>query len=319
MKRIIVTLSIVAAVLSACSKAYDPTQLDEEIAKLEERAEDLVSLANRINTNITALKGLSEAVKDNLRITAIEEVKEGDVLVGYKLTLTDGSDLTVYVGKDGLDGEDGLDGKPGYEGTDGYVGQDGKVPVVGMKEFEGKQYWTLNGEFLILDGNKVPVVAQTGEQVDGKTPEIKIENGVWYYRLGNSEWIPVTVSAVWGDGNIFASVEQDGDYVIFNLADGEPIKVLKARKLTLALDKTGTLEVSMSSPAVVNYTLTADEENVEVEAFANGFWKTQVSGTQITVTAAGNAQVGETGQLVVFATAPSGLSVYRVLDLKVVE
>ena len=33
MKRIIITLSIVAAVLSACSKAYDPTQLDEEIAK----------------------------------------------------------------------------------------------------------------------------------------------------------------------------------------------------------------------------------------------------------------------------------------------
>ena len=90
-------------------------------------------------------------------------------------------------------------------------------------------------------------------------------------------------------------------------------------KLTLALDKTGTLEVSKSSPAVVNYTLTADEENVEVEAFANGFWKTQVSGTQITVTAAGNALVGETGQLLVFATAPSGLSVYRVLDLKVVE
>ena len=37
------------------------------------------------------------------------------------------------------------------------------------------------------------------------------------------------------------------------------------------------------------------------------------------VLAAENAEVGETGQLVVFATAPSGLSVYRVLDLKVVE
>lgn len=319
MKRIIITLSVVAAVMSACSKAYDPTQLDKEIAELEERAEDLVSLANRINTNIIALQGLSEAVKDNLRITSIEEVKEGDVLIGYQLTFTDGSDMTVYVGKDGADGNDGIDGKPGYEGTDGYVGQDGQVPVVGMKEFEGKQYWTLNGEFLIVDGNKVPVVAQTGDQVDGKTPEIKIEGGVWYYRLGNNEWIPVTVSAIWGNGNIFASVDQDDDYVIFNLADGESIKVLKARKMSLTLDKTGILEVSKSQPAVVGYTLTTDVENVQVEAFANGFWKTQVSGTQITVTAAENAEVGETGQLVVFATAPSGLSVYRVLDLKVVE
>lgn len=319
MKQIIISLSVLATLLCACSKAYDPSALDKEISDLEERAEDLVSLADRINTNIIALQGLSEAMKDNLRITAIEEINENGAFVGYQLTFTDGSDLIVYVGKDGADGNDGLDGKPGYEGTDGYVGQDGQVPVVGMKEFEGRQYWTVNGEFLLADGNKVPVVAQTGDQVDGKTPEIKIEGGVWYYRLGNSEWMPVSVSAVWGSGNIFASVNQDDDYVVFNLADGNAIKILKARKMSLSLDKTGILEVSKNQSAVVGYTLTTDVENVEVEAFANGFWKAQVSGTQITVTPAENAEAGETGQLVVFATAPSGLSVYRVLDLKVVE
>ena len=48
-----------------------------------------------------------------------------------------------------------------------------------------------------------------------------------------------------------------------------------------------------------------------------GFWKASVDEAQskVTVIAPEGAVAGQTGQVVVFATTPAGLSVYRILEM----
>lgn len=311
-------ISLAALALSGCTKGYDDTALDEKIKDLEAYAASLEDLSNRINTNIIALKGLSVAVKDNLRVTGVEEVKEGDKVTAYNVTLSDNSVITVYMGQDGEDGKNEPDGQPGYDGKDGVDGADGVVPVVGVKSVDGMDYWTINGEFIKDDaGNNIPVLDKTGEQSDGKTPQLKVENGTWYWSFDSVTWTPMTVTAKWGNGNVFASVTQDDGYVIFTLASGQTIQLLKSVQLSLTLSQDETLKVPAAGSAEFSYILATDETDVKVEAFVTGFWKASVDQTQskVTVTAPEGAAAGQTGQVVVFATTTSGLSVYRILEM----
>lgn len=311
-------ISLAALALSGCTKGYDDTALDEKIKDLEAYAASLEDLSNRINTNIIALKGLSVAVKDNLRVTGVEEVKEGDKVTAYNITLSDNSVITVYMGQDGEDGKNEPDGQPGYDGKDGVDGADGVVPVVGVKSVDGMDYWTINGEFIKDDaGNNIPVLDKTGEQSDGKTPQLKVENGTWYWSFDSVTWTPMTVTAQWGDGNVFTSVTQDDGYVIFTLASGQTIQLLKSVQLSLTLSQDAALKVPAAGSVEFSYTLATDEADVKVEAFVTGFWKASVDQAQskVTVTAPEGAVAGHTGQVVVFATTTSGLSVYRILEM----
>ena len=311
-------ISLAALALSGCTKGYDDTALDEKIKDLEAYAASLEDLSNRINTNIIALKGLSVAVKDNLRVIGVEEVKEGDKVVAYNVSLSDNSVITVYMGQDGADGKDEQDGKPGYEGKDGVNGPDGVVPTVGITSVDGVDYWIINGEFIKDgEGNNIPVLDKTGEQSDGKTHQLKVENGTWYWSFDSVTWTPMTVTAKWGNGNVFASVTQNDGYVIFALASGETIQLLKSVQLSLTLSQDETLVVPAAGSAEFLYTLATDQAGVKVEAFVTGFWKASVDEAQskVTVIAPEGAVAGQTGQVVVFATTPAGLSVYRILEM----
>lgn len=53
------------------------------------------------------------------------------------------------------------------------------APVIGLKEDNGVYYWTIDGEFILNNGQKVPV---TGK--DGLTPQFKIQDGKWYVSFG---------------------------------------------------------------------------------------------------------------------------------------
>ena len=320
MKKILIMISLAALAVAGCTKDYDDSALEEKVAALERYAASLVDLSNRINTNIVALKGLAEAVKDNLRVKGMVPVMDGDKVTAYKITLSDNTELTVYLGVDGQDGEDQLDGEPGYNGVDGVPGADGVVPVVTIVSIDGNDYWAIDGNPLKDEnGNNIPVLDKTGEQSDGKTPQLKIENGVWSWSYDGYSWTPLTVSAQWGNGNIFTSVTQNEEYVLFTLASGETIQLLKAVQLSLTLSQSSALIVPAAGTAEFTYSLITDEVGVKVEAFVTGFWKAEVdeNNSKITVMAPADAVSGDAAQVVVFATTASGLSVYRILEIVV--
>ena len=80
--------------LTACT--YDQQDFINRLSELEER----VSV-------------LEQAQKDGDVITAVTEIREDGVLVGYRIEFRKASSIDVFFGRDGHDGQNGQDGKDG--------------------------------------------------------------------------------------------------------------------------------------------------------------------------------------------------------------
>ena len=126
--------------------------------------EELKKLCQQMNTNIASLKTMVDAMEAGDYIVSCTPLMEGGKQVGYTITFSKSGTVTIYHGKDGANGKDGKDGQNGQNGTDGTNGKDGHTPKIGVKEFEGVLYWTVDDEFLTdADGNKVRVTGENGK------------------------------------------------------------------------------------------------------------------------------------------------------------
>ena len=303
-------MSLAAGALVGCAEAYDDTEIKNKIEELEDRTAALRDLCDRVNTGITLVSRLEEARQLNRKVTQVVENRdEAGKVTGYAVSFTAGSDLTIECP---ADGKDGYVGKPG---------EDAQAPSIGVVQHDGKDCWTIGGE-LVRDeeGNPVPLYAyEGGEKTDGRTPQMKVEEGRWYYRLAETDqWTPVAVSVIYGDGNLFASVQEDGDNVVFNLSAGGSLTLKKVKFFSMRLE-TLSASVKAGNDIEISYFLTADDTQIEVEAFAPAGWAVTVSEGKILVSAPADAAAGTSVQVVVFATGSDGESVYQVLNITVEE
>ncbi len=243
MKKLFTILSIVAICFSSCS--YDDTDLSNRVENLENRVTALEKLCKEMNSNISALQTIVEALQNNDYVTGVTPVEENGKVVGYTITFVKSAPITIYHGKDGVDGVNGVDGKDGY------------TPVIGVEQdSDGIYYWTLDGEWLTdSEGNKIKAVGIDGSDgkdgldgvdgangKDGITPQLKIENDYWYISYDNgASWTQLGKAtgengANGADGtngkdgtdgdSFFQGVDtSNGDYVVFTLADGTQIKL----------------------------------------------------------------------------------------------
>ena len=246
-------------ILSACSllalavgcEQFDPTGIQADIDALEQRVGELEKLCREMNTNITSLQTLITAIENTDYITNVSPVKNGEEIVGYTISFAKAGVVTIYHGKDGVDGT------PGQNGTNGTDGIDGHTPVIGVAQDEdGIYYWTVDGAWLLDPaGNKVPTTGKDGlngsngapgqDGKEGITPELKIENGLWYVSYDNGQnWTeigqatgdqgpqgesgptgPQGTPGANGD-SMFADVNySNSDYVLFTLSNGEQFKI----------------------------------------------------------------------------------------------
>ena len=287
MKRLFTLCAIVVAVVvSSCSK-FDDTDIWDKLNDHESRITALEELCKQINTNITALQTIVEALEKNDYITNVSPVRKDGEVIGYTITFAHSDTITIYHGENGRDGADG---------------KDGYTPQIGvMKDTDGIYYWTLDGEWL-LDGNGNKIQAngidgtngnngQDGTNgVDGITPRLKIENDYWYVSYDDGvTWIELG-KATGEDGSngidgadgdsIFSSVTQDDEYVYFNLADGTMITLPKHDKENIQFedlqvkaiccknwDTNNDGELSYSEAAAVTDIGTTFKGNKEIIAF----------------------------------------------------
>ena len=201
--------------------------------------EELQIKVNKLNTNLTALQAIIEALESNVYVTEIFPIMEDGKEAGYIIYLSDGKFISIYHGKDGSDGAPGQDGEAGKDGADGADGKDGYTPNISAKQGEdGKYYWTVDGEWMdgstgegnwIIDGgwltdgqgNKIPA---TGP--DGITPTLKIIDGYWYISYDNGKtWStdPLGPATAYADGGIFKNITYDDKNLYLTLAGGETI------------------------------------------------------------------------------------------------
>lgn len=171
--------------LSSCGDDYDDSELRGDIGNLEDRITALEEWQKSVNTDIRSLQSLVAALEDKDYVTAVTPLEDG---TGYVISFLKSGNVTI---------------KHGERGEQGEKGEDGTTPVISVKQdSDGKYYWTVNGEWLLNSGNKIPVTGEKGDKgdkgdngtagTDGQTPHIG-DNGNW--------WIGTTDTGVKAQGD----------------------------------------------------------------------------------------------------------------------
>ena len=300
--------------LFGCSDKYDDSALRNDLNDLENRVAKLEELCKQMNTNISSLQKIVDALQDNLSISKVEQISDG-----YIIYFSDGSTATIKNGKDS-----------------------GTIPIIGVKQdTDGIYYWTLDGEWLTDEkGNKVKAQGTDGKDgvdgedgndgangedgvdgtngKDGITPQLKIENGRWMLSMDNGKtWTDIGqatgadgkdgkdgedgadgtdgedgVDGKDGTNGIFKSVREDDDNVYFTLEDDSVITIPKSdnSKFAIAFDTTDIAILNGGESKTISYTITDATENTVVKAIAQDGWKVKVDATStdkgtITITA----------------------------------
>ena len=218
MKRFVyAALCVVSLCLGGCG--YDDDEVWNAINDQEERIAALEEWQKTANENIAALQAI---VNGNDYITSVEEIKEGDEIIGYTINFHRQGEVTIYNGKDG---------------------EKGDMPVIGVSEGEdGRWYWTVNGELLEdADGNPVCANGKDGEDGEdgedgadgssssGVTPVIKLgsELGEDYNQYasyisvdGGRTWTQINVALDWL-GGVLESIEQYSGYYLFKFSENK--------------------------------------------------------------------------------------------------
>ena len=250
--RLWIVVTLIFAV--GCSENYDDSELTNRVDNLESRVTKLEELCKQMNTNISSLQTLVNAIQQNDYVTGVTPITKNGEIIGYTISFTKSDSITIYHGQNGKDGNDG---------TNGINGQDGHTPIIGVKQdTDSIYYWTIDGEWLLDgNGNKVKAVGTDGKDgqngTDGKdgadgndgqngangddgiTPQLKIENNYWYISYDNGcTWTEIG-KATGDDGangidgkdgidgdSMFSGIDYtDDNYVILTLSDGTEIKL----------------------------------------------------------------------------------------------
>ena len=211
MKKLLAYAALFAVVaLTSCK--YDDDDLWNSVHGLENRVAKLEELCKQMNTNISSLQTIVTALQNNVYVTGTTPLMKDGKEIGYTITFSKGNPITIYHGKDGQDGEDGI------------------TPTISVKkDTDGVYYWTLNGEFIVVDGGKIQAEGTNG--TNGTTPQFKIENDYWFVSYDNgTNWTQLgkaTGEDGIGGDSMFSGVdyETSTDYVIFTLSNGTQIKL----------------------------------------------------------------------------------------------
>ena len=287
--------ALLAMMFVGFTSCYDHTEIIDRLNDHEQRIRTLETLCAQMNTSISSLQTIVDALKQNDYVVSVAPIKYGDQEVGYSIIFTSGKTITIYHGKDGKDGADGANGTNGVNGS---------TPQIGVKKFtDGVYYWTLNGEWILDDaGEKIRVTGRDGQDgangndgADGKdavTPKLKIEDDYWFVSYDNgANWIQLQ-KAVGEDGtdgkdgadgdSMFQKVDQTKDAVILTLADGTVITLPKVTEFDVIFD-TDHILASEEETIIIPFTVVGATEKVTVECLSN-FEAVQGTGRMISET-----------------------------------
>lgn len=221
MKKVFLTL-LAAASLCACNG-----DLKDRVDTLETK---VAALESKVNENVSSIAKLADAAA---KAVTIASVTENDDKTSYTIKFSDGKAAVLTNGKDA------------------------EAPVVGMKEFEGELYWTVNGEFMTNNGAKVPV--------SGKTPQFKIQDGKWYVSYDGKAWDEVPVS-----GTVEPKLEMTETETEYVFTLGETvIKIVKEKAFAIKVKADSRMVVS-GQVVTIGYTLFGADATTHVVAESKG-------------------------------------------------
>ncbi len=214
MRKGILLIFTMLATLIGCGQ-YDDSELKSDINDLKSRMAALEKQCKNMNENLTSLQAIVDAIQKQDGIVSVTDLPDGQ---GYSVKFVSGKVIYLYNGKNGTDGV---------------------TPKISVrKDSDGIYYWTVDGDWLIVDGKKVRAVGLDGKDGqsgnDGKdavTPQLKIVDGFWYISYDNGKFWTKLGKATGENGKdgqdgkdsngFFKSVTVKDGYAIFVMNDSE--------------------------------------------------------------------------------------------------
>lgn len=201
MKRTFLTVCILlsALLLGGCHEDIERriNALKEDVSTIEQRIATL-------NDGIRSLSSLVEALEKNEHIISITPWTIG-TWSGYYVTFTSGTVLSLRNGTDGVS------------------------PIVGVNYNEAYEayYWTIQ---MGPSGTVNWMTNSTGQRVRATSivPELKIEDGVWWYSFDGNSWVKAGWGPTQGESgsSVFSSIDtSDPYYVTFTLSNRTSFKI----------------------------------------------------------------------------------------------
>ena len=284
MKKILSFLMIIIGItLTGCE--YDDTNLWNEVENVKNRVTALEEAVKKTNNDISALQTIVDALQKMVYVTSVQTTADG-----YVINFSDGTTATITNGKDGANGTN--------------------APIISVKlDDDGNYYWTLDGEWLLIDGEKIRangIDGQNGENgengTDAIAPQVRINDTTKEWEIstdGGNSWVSTGIVAEGKDGtngsngsnglngdSIFKSVDtSNSNYVLITLVDGTELKLAR-------YDESAPIFIIEEAPAVaeIEYGKSA-EFVVTVERVADYIintpqgWKATYVENLLTVTA----------------------------------
>ena len=276
----------VGLLLAGCAKEYDDTSLKNDVASLKSQLEQLRNDISSLNGQITGLTATIDQWKSGGYVQSIQELSDKS---GFTITFVGGKTVTLYHGAKGDPGD------PGNPGDPGTPGQDGKTPSLKM-DTDGVFYWTIDGEFILVDGKKVPanVVPVFSVSDEG---DLIMTIGEQTTNLGHVKG---------GDGAgdaLFEKIEPGEEAVVFTLKGGETfsIPIAKAFKLVIANPQQ---EVVGGETLEIEYTVKNGNESTVVDCFAGGSYTAKIADGKVVITV---PEPVVDGQVLIWAQNDEGL------------
>lgn len=255
------TITFIALCITLClSSCYDDSAIWQSIKDHEARIVTLETLCSQMNTNISSIQSLIQSMQTGDFITGITPIDENDKEIGYTINFASGKNITVYHGKDGIDGAAGY------------------IPAIGVKQDnDGAYYWTLDGEWILGENNeKIPTSGKDGK--DAVTPKIKLEDKSWYISYDNgSTWTKIgDVSSGNTDNDLFfKEIKHDEHFVYITLHDNTVITIQKHVKLSIILN-TDDFVITPGLSSKLNYTLEGYIGKPEIFTITENGWSAEV-------------------------------------------
>ncbi|MDE5971026.1 MAG: hypothetical protein K2G74_09405 [Muribaculaceae bacterium] len=270
MKKFLYTLCMVAILaFSGCNK--------DDIEPANDSDEQLDKVCEQINTNITAIQVLVDAMLENDIITAITPMLEGEKEVGYTFAFAKNEPISIYYGNNAVS------------------------PSIGVKlDNDSVYYWTINDDWLLnSEGNKVLSYGTS----DAILPTLKIEKKDWHISLdGGKSWLNL------GQGNnaLFSDIDMsDSEKVVFTLSNGAKLTIPRQPELTITFNVDNQILVEPNATIKVGYTITGKTKGLTVEVVTSGNIKAEIEDTEAakgSITIQTGETIGELDKVILIAS-----------------
>ena len=195
--------------MGSCTKD-DLDDIRKELQEHNERLTALEEWQKSVNTDIQSMQSLIEALEDKDYVTGVTPLNDE---TGYVISFQKSGDITIKHGE---------------------KGDDGNTPVISVRQdTDGKYYWTVNGEWLLDGGNKMPVTGDKG--TDAIAPQVRINTDTNEWEIstdGGIAWTSTGVKATGDEGEQgpvgpsgaacgISDIRIDGSNVIFTWGTGQ--------------------------------------------------------------------------------------------------